>query len=71
MINGAALASSELAHTQWLPDGPGFVTATVIDASGNHDRVSFRVAAFVGGSAVDGSLAAAGELHGTATVAAH
>jgi penicillin-binding protein 1C len=40
-VNGAPIARVPFAHSQmWEPDGPGFVTLSVVDAAGKSDRVT-------------------------------
>ena len=38
--NGAPIGQSDFARQEsWLPDGPGFVTLSVVDAKGRSDKV--------------------------------
>ena len=40
-VNGAPIARVPFAHSEtWQPDGPGFVTVSVVDAAGKSDRVT-------------------------------
>ena len=40
-VNGAPIARVPFAHSEtWQPDGPGFVTLSVVDAAGKSDRVT-------------------------------
>jgi penicillin-binding protein 1C len=43
LVDGLPLATTELGRVQWRPPAAGFAVATVIDASGDYDRVAFRV----------------------------
>ena len=46
LVNGLPIATTTQGRVQWQPDASGFAVATVIDASGDYDRVPFRVASF-------------------------
>ena len=40
-VNGNPIAREPFARTEtWKPDGPGFVTVSVVDATGKSDRVT-------------------------------
>ena len=66
LVNGLPIATTTAGRVQWQPDAAGFAVATVIDASGDYDRVPFRVAAFADSTASDGA-ASMGELMGALT----
>jgi len=43
-VNGAPIARVPFARAEsWQPDGPGFVTLSVVDAAGKSDRVTVFV----------------------------
>jgi penicillin-binding protein 1C len=43
-VNGAPIGRQPFARSEtWQPDGPGFVTVSVVDASGKSDRVTVFV----------------------------
>lgn len=46
LVNGLPIATTAQGRVQWQPDASGFAVATVIDASGEYDRVPFRIASF-------------------------
>ena len=46
LVNGLPVATTAQGRVQWQPDASGFAIATVIDASGEYDRVAFRIASF-------------------------
>ncbi len=43
-VNGSPIARTPFARSEtWQPDGPGFVTLSVVDSDGKSDRVTVRV----------------------------
>ena len=43
-VNGAPIARDPFARSRtWMPDGPGFVTLSVVDRDGKSDRVTVKV----------------------------
>jgi penicillin-binding protein 1C len=43
-VNGSPLAREPFARSEtWMPDGPGFVTLSVVDRDGKSDRVTVKV----------------------------